>query len=537
MSHPDEEPKPSLPPAGERHVRALERRLHREVERSFILEALSRRYATISTRVRVEFEAELEAREYFLAMMSHELRTPVHGMLGVLELLEATHPTPEQAELLATARDAGKTLLAVINDILDFSKFESGNLALEQVPFDPFEVLDAAAGAAGTRSASSGVRLYLEPDESLPEKVLGDPVRIRQIVDNLVANALKFTPRGGAVTVRPAWEAGRLRIQVSDTGIGIAPEQFDAIFDPYVQAERSTTRHYGGTGLGLAICRSLARKMEGDVTVTSTVGQGSTFCVDVAAPAASQVEPDGKQARGLEVALALSDPREQAIAARLLRQLGVGARPWAPGLRGPVLSDAALEPPVPAEQLWLVADAAPAAREAQRRVLLRPLRRSSLQRFIELAATQRASAPASVGRRVLVADDNSLNRLLVQRVLRRLGCEAELVSNGREAVAAAASSPWDLILMDVQMPELSGLDATRHIRQLPPPFGLVRIVGLTGAAFPEDHERCLQAGMNSVLPKPFQLHELEALVRGSSAGQDTEVGTFSAGSASEPSAR
>ena len=500
----------SDPQEQQRHARLLERRLLRETERALILETSSRRYAAVAARVRAELEAELEARGHFLAVMSHELRTPIHGVLGVLELLKATNPTPEQAELVATAQDASTSLLAIINDILDFSKFESGNLSLELVSFDPTEVLDRVAGTAGARATVGGLRLYLEPGESLPQSILGDPVRFRQIADNLLANAIKFTPRGGEVSMRSGWEAGRLWLEVADTGIGIAEEKLDLIFEPYTQADRSTTRHFGGTGLGLAICRSLARTMGGDVAVTSTLGLGSMFRVEVSMPV---VEPATAKPLGAEAAVALSDPREQAIAERALRQLGVRTRPWVPGLSIPVVSDAVLEPHGRAEQLWLVVDAGATTGEPHGQVLVRPLRRSSLRRIVE-GALQRAPLASSLGRRVLVADDNPLNQRLVQRLLRRLGCHLESVSTGLDALTAASKTSWDLILMAVQMPKMSGLEATRQIRRLPPPFGQTRIVGLTAAAFPEEIAHCIQAGMDSVLAKPFKLEDLEAVVRG-----------------------
>ncbi len=494
----------------EREVRLLTRSLARERERTKVLEVAGHRQAEVAARIRRDLEAQVEARGAFLAMMSHEIRTPIHGALGMLELLERTALTQEQREYLASSRGAAESLLVIVNDILDWSRVESGQVAVERIAYDPLDPLDAACGALASRAAKGRVRIYLEPDPSLPARVLGDAVRLQQILHNLVGNAVKFTPAGGAVTVRASWADAVLTVTVGDTGIGIAGDKLEAVFEPFVQADPSTTRRYGGTGLGLPIARRLARLLGGDLKAASEPGVGSVFTVTVDAPCeALRVAPPGV----VRMALALDDPRERAIAAALLPMLGVAPcdadAPDAADLA--TLADGDRARAMDPSRVWLVRSPdAPEEGPPCAGVVLRPLRLSSLRRLFEASPIPSSQRP--VQRRVLVAEDNPVNQRLMQWMLDSLGCDYQLVENGADARDAATRERWDLVIMDCQMPVMGGLEATERIRTLPPPHGDVRIVAVTANALPEDRAECLRAGMNDVLAKPFKLKNLEALL-------------------------
>lgn len=366
--------------------------------------------------------------------------------------------------------------------------------------------LDAACGAFSAGAGRGGVRLYLEPCAAWPLRLSGDPVRLQQICNNLVANAVKFTPPGGEVVVRSSWAEGRLVVEVADTGIGIAPEKLASVFEPFTQADAGITRRFGGTGLGLAVCSTLARQMGGQVTATSTPGAGSVFRLEVSLPALDATPPPASAAR---VQVRLSDPREHAIATEVLRRLGVEVS-TGPTSGAVVLTDEAGAAGLPPDQVWVVCSPVDVPPAGFQGVVHRPLRRSNLLHLLEVKAPE--VAPVYSTRRVLVAEDNPVNQRLAQRMLERMGCEFRLVGNGVEALAAAAVERWDLILMDCQMPEMCGLEATARIRRLPAPSGGVRIVALTANALPEDRARCLEVGMNDVLAKPFRFEALERVV-------------------------
>jgi PAS domain S-box-containing protein len=383
------------------------------------------RQAIEQARERAELAAR--TRQEFLANMSHEIRTPLNGILGMLNLLQETPLNAEQRELLSTAHHSAEHLLGILNDILDLARLEAGRMVLESAPFDLPETVRAVIESMRPLAHQKRLTLQLHIPRDCPQWVKGDSLRLRQILFNLIGNALKFTHEGG-VTVKlqtaPASHAEpsvRVRFEVCDTGIGIPPERLTAIFEPFEQADGSSTRQYGGTGLGLAICKRLVTLMGGQIGVQSTPGEGSTFWFEI------------------EFALATSQSEPRAEPA----------------------SD--------------------------------------------------CSAGLLSGLRVLVAEDNLVNQKVITRQLERWGVSYRLAANGYEVLEWLDKEPFDLILMDCQMPEMDGFEATRRLRAQEA-TAHIPIIALTANALPEDREMCLQAGMDDYLPKPFKPEALRAVL-------------------------
>jgi signal transduction histidine kinase/CheY-like chemotaxis protein len=381
-------------------------------------------------RTKLDADSANETKGAFLATISHEIRTPLNGVLGMTQAMEVDELSPRQRERLGVVRQSGEALLTILNDVLDFSKIEAGKLALESIEFDLDEVARGAQATFAQQAVSKGLALVLD-DGTAAGVYRGDPARVRQILYNLISNALKFTERG-EVRVAIAYAEQRLRIEVRDTGMGIAPDALAGLFDKFVQADSSTTRRFGGTGLGLSICRELAALMGGSIEAASRVGEGSCFTVILPLPRVADVTP------GAPVATVLAHP-------------------------------------VHAE---------------------RPV----------------AAAPTSV--RVLAAEDNKVNQIVLKTLLGQIGLEPRVVDNGLEAVAAWEAESWDVILMDVQMPQMDGPTAARRIRVLEAAAGRARtpIVALTANAMAHQLSEYRAAGMDAVVTKPIEVGKLfEAL--------------------------
>lgn len=371
---------------------------------------------------REKAEKATDAKSFYLAYMSHEIRTPLSGILGVSRVLEKTSLDAEQKKLLQTVISSGEHVISIINDILDYSKIESGQVALEKIPFDLREVVGSVCGLLVHNAHEKNIRLEVSVDEALPSSLIGDPLRINQIVTNLVNNAIKFTDQGG-VTIRvsvPEYRENQVRVKISvtDTGIGISDEGKKKLFKEYSQTELSTSRKYGGTGLGLAICKNLVSLMEGEIGVNSQAGEGAEFWV--------------------EVPLCCAAPAETA------------------------------------EEL-----------------------------------------PDPGGIKILLAEDNKVNQLVISHLLKNMELDCDIANNGKEAFEMFREKSYDLILMDMQMPEMDGLEATGKIREYEqdnPCRKAIYIVAVTANVFEEERKKCLEAGMNDFLSKPFKESEIKKVI-------------------------
>ena len=386
-------------------------------------------------RARRAAEEASRAKSEFLANMSHEIRTPMNGIIGMATLALDGPLTSAQAECISTVKSSAEALLQILNDILDFAKIESRKLEIERVPFSPADLLQQAVRPFAYQAAQKELALTIDAAPDLPRSVIGDPLRLRQIVANLVGNALKFTERG-EVGVTAAVEtidarSVTLHVRVRDTGIGIPLDKCAQIFEPFTQADGSTTRRFGGTGLGLAISATLAQMMGGQIRVESDAGAGSTF--HVLLPFAL-VDEDSAQVRGGNAAPVAAAPLPRAIA-----------------------------------------------------------------------------APSAL--RILVAEDNIVNQRVAVGLLSKRGHDVTVVADGRQAVEAAARTRFDVILMDVQMPEMGGFEATAAIRAREIETGeRTRIIAMTAHAMSGDRERCLAAGMDGYVSKPIDPAALYAAV-------------------------
>ncbi|MBS0309645.1 MAG: response regulator, partial [Proteobacteria bacterium] len=377
------------------------------------------------------------AKSEFLAVMSHEIRTPMNGVLGMMQLALSEATKPEQKEYLETAQYSAEALLTILNDILDFSKLESGNLEFEHIPFDGMKTVRSVVSLMSARASEKLIELHCDYPDSLPRYLFGDAGRLRQVLLNLVGNALKFTEKGGiTLRVEALPDApGTLRFAVNDTGIGISQEAQGRLFQSFSQADNSITRRFGGTGLGLSICKKIVEMQGGRIGVDSTEGVGSCFWFELPLPAAQ-----------LPQAVQTAQTPQTAVAP--------------------------------------LASAAPAA----------------------------AAVASTRGLHILLAEDNEVNQRVATLLLQKAGHRVHLARHGREAVEAVGQHAFDVVLMDMHMPEMDGLEAARVIRGMEGAAARIPIVALTAAGTDSDVQTCMDAGMNHFLTKPIRMDRLRSVL-------------------------